>query len=365
MEAVLWMCATWESMEKTLGVFWARFQSLYPSHDVFQMGLDLRHVIPFYSHQDDGRGYKHLPIWIFSSHGCLGRGTSGFRRRGKHRAPPHRNLQGMNFCGNTWADQFLFCTMLRNAPVDYSKPMEILMEIYASDVSMLAHDGLISKDGTKKVHFIHVASKGDLPALSKVAGFTRHFLHAPRGASSAKASGGICPWCLAGQEASETQEAFRFEDFSLDPAWASTVDKVTPWTKMPALLKGVPADPTRLAHFFATDLWHNFCLGIGKHFLASSFVVLVEHLDFWPESKVDSRLEFLSQKFREFCKSRQISPYMTDISRLTLGFPSSKACPVGQWSKGQVTADFMCFLEQFITDHAAHTDDELIRVIVT
>ncbi|CAK9097307.1 30S ribosomal protein S3, partial [Durusdinium trenchii] len=159
---------SWESMQEILNTFWGRYNSLYPEHQVFQMGLDLRCVIPFFSHQDEGRTKKHDGIWIFASHGCIGRGTTAFLKKGKDRIPLHRSGLGMNFIGCTWSSHFLFCTMVRTVLEENPEAMNDLMKLYATDVALLAHSGIVSEDGTKKVHLIHLGSLGDCPALAKI-----------------------------------------------------------------------------------------------------------------------------------------------------------------------------------------------------
>lgn len=355
---------SWESMQEILNTFWGRYNSLYPEHQVFQMGLDLRCVIPFFSHQDEGRTKKHDGIWIFASHGCIGRGTTAFLKKGKDRIPLHRSGLGMNFIGCTWSSHFLFCTMVRTVLEENPEAMNDLMKLYATDVALLAHSGIVSEDGTKKVHLIHLGSLGDCPALAKIAGFSRTFSHVPRAVASARACSGICPWCLAGQEANAHQRAYPFEDYSMHPCWQETIEQILPWSSTPPLLEGIPVNPSRLAHFFATDLWHNFGLGMGKQWLGSCFVSLIERGDFWVQTSVETKFQFLTSEFKSFCQMKRLSPHMTEISRQTMGWPMSSKTPCGQWSKGAVTTHFMLFLEHFCSVHAADSSDEVIMAIV-
>ena len=109
--------ATFAKMKLVLREFWQRYYAINPSHEIFdrarQGGLDLENTIPYFTHSDEGRSYKKEALWIFSVHGCLGRGTSSFLKRRKHLPPVERNQMGMNFVGSTLATQFLFATMLR------------------------------------------------------------------------------------------------------------------------------------------------------------------------------------------------------------------------------------------------------------
>ena len=111
-----------------------------------------------------------------------------------------------------------------------------------------------------------------------------------------------------------------------------------------------------LSQFFATDTWHNLHLGAGKHWVAHAFVSAIEKLTFWPEISVESRFEFLTTKFKEYCREHHISPFMDEISRASMGYLSSSACPVGQWSKGIITTHMMKFVEHFCNEYVVGKD---------
>lgn len=361
--------SSFERMQEVLAVFWSRFREAFPGHDIFDALSpdELNTCIPFYTHQDEGRGPKHEAVWVFSSHGCVGRGTAEYVRKGKHKLPLDRCPLGLNFLGNTQCTQYLFCTMKRSVLEDCPGAVDALMQIFAADCSCLLFDGLTSQDG-KTIRMAHISTKGDLPALNRLGSFTRTFWHVPRAQSSKKACKGICPWCLAGREAGRPGErAFPFEDLSLNPVWEETIESEIPWgATMPPIMEGAPLNRDRKAHFFSLDIFHNVHLGVGKQWLACSFAACVERLEFWPEThgSVDARFELMTSQFKDFCRQRHISPHMTEISRATLAFPSSTASPVGQWSKGSMTTNFMLFLEFFLVQHAADCEDPIIQTMV-
>lgn len=359
-------CASFESMRAALTEFWRRYRQLHPQHQIFDpdLGLDLSVCIPYYSHQDEGRGYKHQAIWIFSVHGAVGRGTHEYLRREKNLMPIKDMEFGLNFVGSTWGTQFLFATLLRSVTMKCPEAVDTLMQIFARDAAFLARHGLSS--GGKRIHMIHLNTKGDLPALAKIAGLCRTFSHVPRAASSKTASDGICHLCQAGQESDRAgRPAYPYEDLSINPGWKTTVEQVPAWTVRPSLLNDALLDPTCVSHFFATDIWHNVQLGLAKHWLANSFVCAIERMDFWPEASVENRFAFLTQGFKQFCQDHHISPHMEEISRSTMGFITSKSCPVGQWSKGSVSTDMMKYLEFFCDQHVlGKTTDEVMIAIV-
>ena len=360
--------SSWEKMQDVLGEFWARFRGLYPQHELFTMPLDLRRTIPYYSHTDEGRTYKSKPIWILSVHGCLGRGTQSYVRKGKHRMGLNRLQMGLNYIGNTWSTHFMFTCLVRQFMTERPDALDILVRIFASDCEMLLNQGLTSSDGTKTVRMVHLATKGDLPALAKLGSFSRTFSHVPKAASSRTPSVGICHLCLGGQESNgQGQQHFPYEDFALHPVWAPTMHTSLPWNSEPAILHGVPLNRAARAGFFETDIWHNMHLGCLKHWIASAFVCIIERLDVGPlDGSVEAKFSWLTTNFRGFCRTKRISPYMSELSRASLGFPMGSSCPVGQWSKGVVSTHFCQYLEFFCEQYVVGQshDPVLLHIVV-
>lgn len=207
---------------------------------------------------------------------------------------------------------------------------------------------------------------GDLPALAKIAGMKRTHSHVPRASSSKKACQGICWMCRAGQEADDGgQEAYPFEDTSVNASWTTTLGQSLPWDTEPIILQGLPVDPNAKESFFKTDCWHNFHLGLSKHFVASALVSAMERLHCFPNPSVESRMQFLTQDFLAFCRRKKINPYLKEISRDSLSFLTNKSCPVGRWSKGAVATQFMQYLEDFCNRFVTNkTDDEVMLSVV-
>lgn len=270
--------ATLESMKPILLEFWARFRGLYPRHELFSMeGVDLSMTVPLFSHTDEGRSYKHEPLFVLSTHGCIGRGTRAYVERKKHKVPLKRRGLGLNFIGSTWGTQFMSVAVLRAVLDENPGALDMLMDLYAQDMAKLIHEGIVGEDGTH-VFFLHVATKGDLPALAKLGNFKRTHSHVPRQPRSKKPCTGICHLCQAGVEVAGGGSLFPFEDVSDQPSWASTVNATPPWDNIPPVLSGLPLDHGQKASFFKVDFWHNWHLGVAKHWLASSFVCLTEQI---------------------------------------------------------------------------------------
>ena len=355
-------------MQSVLTQFWERYRAINPDLAVFQMArngaLCLDRCIPFFSHTDEGRSYKHLPLWILSAHGALGRGTRSWLNSGKHRAPIRRNGMGMNFVGKTWSTQFMFASMLRTLSTQNPQAMTKLLEAFAADVFELMTHGVSSDDGAK-IWMIHLATKGDLPALVKLGGFSRSFSHVPRAPRSRRYCQGICHLCLAGREADGGN--IPFEDFSPSADWINTMFREVPWETEPTILQNLQYNQRDQIDFFRTDFWHNLHLGVSKHFVGSSFVSIIEcGLPSIVAGSVEVKFQWLTGNYLAYWRSKGKVPFVTEISRETMGFPQGSTCPIARWSKAVASTEFMLYLEWFADHHiVGNTSDEILLSIVS
>ena len=340
-------------MKPVLKEFWTRFRGVNPTHGIFALesegALSLDTCIPFYSHTDEGRSYKHLPLWILSSHGAIGRGTRSYLASGKHKAPLRRNPMGLNFLGKTWSTNFIFASVLQTVTAECPEAIPELVEQYAADVRMLLYTGIFSRDGQTHVTFAHIGTKGDLPALVRLGSLKRSFYNVPRGPSSKKACQGICHLCLAGREG---QDALPFEDVGPGAGWVATIAQSIPWNNTPAILAGLPLSAEDQIKFFNTDLWHNAHLGVVKHFTASAYVAIVESdLGSLPAGSVETKFRWISNIYKAYFRSMRVTPLVSEINRDTLNFPASTASPIGKWSKGSASTEMMMFLDYFCRNY--------------
>ena len=255
--------------------------------------------------------------------------------------------------------------VLRAVLDEYPGALDMLMDLYAKDMAKVIHEGIVGQDGSR-VFFLHVATKGDLPALAKVGNFKRTHSHVPRQPRSKKPCTGICHLCQAGVEVAGGGSLFPFEDVSDQPSWAPTVNAMPPWDNIPPVLSGLPLDHGQKASFFKVDFWHNWHLGVAKHWLASSFVSLIEKLNKFETGSVDGAFQLLTAEFLQFCKQRKMKPHMAEISRETMSFPTNRTCPVGRWSKGLVAMQLMLFLDHFCKERVVgKTADRVLLTIAT
>ena len=364
---------SFDKMKVVLKEFWKRYRDVHPGHGIFHLfdsgAVPCDRTIPFYSHTDEGRSYKHIGIWVMSSHGVLGRGTQAFVDSGDHRKPLGENEFGLNFLGSTWTTQFIFTTMLKTVYNKHPDAQEALIKLYAQDVSELLYDGVVSRNGDYKIHLMHLSTKGDLPALAKLGQCKRSYAHVPRAAASRSTCPGICHLCLAGVEAGGAHvRSIPFEDMGMGAAWIETLASVVPWDSPvgPSILDGLPLTTADSIQFFVTDFWHNCHLGVCKHWIGSSMVSIIERLPAVVGNSVESKFHWLTSFYLSYFRARRVSPFILEISRETMGFPQGSCCPIARWSKGAAATQLMQFLEWFSQNFILNrTDDELLLSIVS
>ncbi len=362
---------SFDTMRRVLKEYWLRYRQINPSYYLFEMAdrgdVCLEFCIPFYSHSDEGRSYKHLGLWILSAAGVLGRGTSLYVSSGAHKKPLDENEMGMNYIGKTWATQFMFTSLLKTVYSKSPGTQDKMIQLFAQDAVDLLYTGITSKDGLKTIRMIHVGHKGDLPALSRMGHFERSFAHVPRAARSRKSCDGICFLCLAGVEAGGRHDvSFPFEDMSYQARWVETHLLHEPWQDLPDILVGLPLSTRDRINFFQPDPWHNYHLGVSKHFIASAWVSILESgLAVIPAGSVDARFQYITSLYLSFFRRKNHTPYINEISRESMGFPQGSATPVARWSKGVASTEMMAFLDSFCQQHITNkSDDPLLNSIV-
>lgn len=259
--------------------------------------------------------------------------------------------------------------MIKTVYSKYPEAQNEMVSLFTEDVVDLFLNGISSRDRQQRVHMIHMGHKGDLPALVRMMDAKRSFSHVPRGPTSRKACGGICHLCLAGvEQGDDYPESIPFEDMSPQAAWVQTLHLEEAWDNTPNILIGMPLTKEQQIGFFLTDLWHNYHLGVSKHFIGSSFVAVlesnlaVEGL----EGSVEKKFEWLTSKYLQFFQSQGRTPYINEISRDTMGFAAGTSCPIARWSKGAASTEMMMFLDSFCKKYIVNkTDDPLLLSIVS
>ncbi|CAE7764212.1 unnamed protein product, partial [Symbiodinium sp. CCMP2456] len=337
------------AMQVLLEEFWTRWEALYPGHEVFKLArdkrLDLSMTIPVWSHSDEGRSQKQKPILVLSVHGCVGRGTQAYRQE-LARDPGRRAGMGLNFIGPTWSSQFLFSVMQREVYAKHPERFDGLAGCLADDLRKCWEEGVASSVNPElRVWAVHLGTKGDLPALTKIGKFEdRSYSRVPKTGQSKTLCKGICHLCHAAQESHDPQQNILFEDLGMNPKWASTLHQTVPWRSQPGILRGALLCRQEPADFFKLDLWHNFHMGTAKVWLASSFMLLC-NLDLIVGNTIIAKFEALTSQYRAFCRSKRLSMHIVQFSRDTMGIDSDRTFPVGKWNKGAASTNLMLFLQ--------------------
>ena len=164
---------------------------------------------------------------------------------------------------------------------------------------------------------------------------------------------GICHLCQAGQVHRENFRADRV------PPWWSTRFVECAFDRQPALCR-VPYVAGEAEGFFVYDLFHSHHLGLGKTFTAACLALMSEKMS---SSTVDGRFEELTHGYLQFCAETRQAPYLTTISKMTIGWPDKQQFPNGQWSKGHVTVSIGDYFaswaarQDFSDDH-----DDMLRL---
>lgn len=344
-----------DKMKRVLKEWWARFAAVYPAHGYItharEKGIPFETIIPVFVHADDGRSYKHLGLFVLSTAGCLGRGTRMHVESNRHKLPLRENGMGTNFIGKTFTTQFIFTTILKTVYNNFPNIIDEMAAIYAEDLRGLLFEGVTSSNGQDRVYVALMGLKGDLPMLQKMGNLKRCWSHVPKHAVSRKPSAGCCHLCLGGREG---DPSFPYEDFNPQAAWTGTLFQEAPWEadSPPVIFQGLPLSDVDRMDFFKSDFWHNWHLGMSKHFVGSALVAIIEeNLPILGGGSVDKRFETLTTMYLKFHRDRNVKPFLTELSRDTMTFPASSAAPVGRWSKAVVSTEIMLFLDDFCEHH--------------
>jgi hypothetical protein len=357
-----------ELMSAVLREFWERYEQIYPDHQIFERAraglIDLSLCIPVYNHKDEGRSLKKLPIMIVHTQGVLGKGTTkqsvSKRRVCKHTLK--RSGLNMNFIGHTYTTRFLFMAMHRKVYKTDPAAFLDMLTVYSKDLRDLSTEGVQLKSGMT-LWVANIGAKGDWPIHVKAAMLTRSFQNVPKRGSSKKPCGGICHLDLAGlEDFGDPNKSIPFEDFNDCPAWMDSYNTVMPWATEPPeliMLHDVSDKPS----FYKPDIWHNFHLGGGKHWIGSCCVLV---LPFMPGTSVETRFQHLTKDFLIFCKQKKLSPVVKEVSRDTMKFLVETDSPCANWHKGSATTDFMLWFEDFCDRYICGktADPALIAIVV-
>eukprot|EP00438_Fugacium_kawagutii_P031449 Skav200325 [mRNA] locus=scaffold1760:150800:168374:- [translate_table: standard] len=322
--------------------FWKRFEVMKPHHQLWQefsqYNIDRSRCCPVLLHGDEGRGKKRSGFLVVAYHSYIGFGTAASKERKKHR--PYARM-GLNYTESTYMTRMLTAVL----PKMYKDEVafETIMEFVKDCALDVLRNGVLSPHGPTH-HMAVLHCSGDWAFLVKAGKLTRSFScveKRPRGINSIPR--GICHMCKAGQL------NLPFEDFGRNPIWEPTMFEAgdSPFTARPVLL-GIPHEPSAEPGFFAYDLWHAFHLGLGKTFTASALALISDRMH---SSNVDGRFAELTLVFLQWCDETRTTPFLTTVTKDSIGWQDRNQYPNGMWSKGHVTTCFMRFLAHWLNTH--------------
>ena len=208
----------------------------------------------------------------------------------------------------------------------------------AADFQRALEDGIAVEEGGSqyRIRLCVTGVKGDLPFLQSAGALERTFRRAPKkGAPAAAKSVGICHYCMAGFD------NYSFADVSESPPWEQSMasgaarvpwETVSPFT---SLLPSYDDFPPRLYRF---DIWHNWHLGLGRYFLASSLICM---LGLFHGTSVDTRFHAMTSSWRSFCRRVRQRPILTRFSREVFSYFGNLDWPEGGWQKASTTTLLM------------------------
>ena len=360
------------AMRRVLKEYWLRYRQINPSFYLFEMAdrgdVCLEFCIPFYSHSDEGRAYKHLGLWVLSAAGLLGRGTSLYISSGAHRKPLGENEMGMNYIGKTWSTQFMFTSLLKTVYSKSPETQDRMIQLFAQDVVDLLYNGVTSTDGLKTIRMIHVGHKGDLPALSSYGPLWKELRSCAQSGSKPKGMWWhlflVSCWCGGWWKAWYWCSFWGYELPSWvgrDPSFAWAMATVTRYFGGDCPLHQEIASVFSWVIHGTTSTW-----GFQKHFIASSWVTILESsLPCIPAGSVDAKFQYITSLYVAFFRRKGHTPYINEISRDTMGFPQGSANPIGRWSKGAASTEMMAFLDSFCQEQIVNkSNDPLLNAIV-
>lgn len=177
--------------------------------------------------------------------------------------------------------------------------------------------------------------KGDWPFLIECGRLQRHFRRAPKRGQSSMQSEGVCHLCLAGYDGipfTDVSAAPRFEETMSSAAvsclclcwnhfflgnvdWCLClacdnfsyhylIQAMTPWETLSPWVLDLPAEPHFRPYILRPDVFHNWHLGAGRYFVASSLVILQQFAILFPGTSVESRFSSMTALWLAYCKGR-------------------------------------------------------------
>ena len=333
--------------EKILDFFWCQYQKLYPEHEVFRLAsegkLCLGRTAPIAVHGDEGRSRKHQPFLVVSAHSLLGFGLGPKeknemikQRTGEKVKKPYLK-QSCNFLGHSFTHRYILGCLPKKDAAN-TEVFQCLMRQIASEAEYMVNEGVVNPLTKLTHHVAAIAVVGDWPWLCKAGNLERSFSTAQKRKDLKEAPKGFCHFCLAGRPGVPGFSNLH----SRQPVWLQSMHTVDPRSVEPELAS-LLHEPGKKAALFQFDLFHCVHLGVGRN-LVGAVVGLLSEME--AASKVDDRFSALSDKFMSWCKRSRATPFITKLSKESIGWGvSAQNYPSAQWHKGSVTTTVLVWIE--------------------
>ena len=244
---------------------------------------------------------KKTPIMIMSWEPTLGGGTS------KTLEVPEelQDLrQRLNFVGHPEVTRFLSFCALKETYTDDGEVLPAALRHIVSDFQAALSDGiLVDYQGEQiRIRLACLVTKGDWPWLIEAGHLCRHFRRAAKREHAVNPNVGLCHFCFAGTQ------GIPCSDTGDDTAWMRSMGSAASfiaWEAESPLLVGLMQSPSEPAMIYRPDLFHNWHLGMGQCFCASTLVILS---NMCTGSSIPKRFDELTQLWRTWCRDMQLGP---------------------------------------------------------
>ena len=306
-----------------LEAFWSAYRHEHPEHEVFQGITPLSRCVPLCIYADEGRGLRKTPVQVMGFETMFGMETAkACAKLGAAGTVSDEALcQAMAHTGRgcSLISRILLYVLPHSAYKAAKKEFWFRAMNHAmANFAQLCERGVQLSPGVSWRPAL-IAVKGDAPALAKIGRFTRSFQHW-------QGTSGICHLCLAGRP------EHNWESMDSDASWTQTLFAERPWKPgLPSCVLQVPFCRVAPERAFRGDCMHIVKLGIARHFIASSIVVLGEWNVF--PGAADSMAALLSLAHDDFAWSArfelQQTPHLKVFSRDGLHWTRRSSFPWG------------------------------------
>ncbi|CAK9105427.1 Uncharacterized protein SCF082_LOCUS49137 [Durusdinium trenchii] len=318
--------------------FWKQYRELCPDFSLFRMeGIDLAKTAGICLHGDEGTSLKRQGIMVCNWQSILGRGFDDKR-------VPRVDDRGVwqmrvNFTGHTHTHRLLLVCMPKKLYEADSSVFHFVMEQISLAFKDLLTSGIQDPVTKEVLRFAVICAKGDAPFLSKLGTLFRSFNSFAKRGDARRPPKGVCHRCLAGTT------GFPAEELSTrHPRWLDTRGVKMPWVQTPAVILHLPHDEHDPSSFFASDCFHIFHLGVGKSWISSVVMLLLEVL---PGSNIDAQYDYLSSSYLHWCKRNKQQSHVHALTQHLMSHNDYTGL-TGNWHKGALTTSLMRFLTDFI-----------------